>query len=1117
MSGRRRNGPPAPSPLGAGAMTRFMRRGREEDPNEEEEAEEEDVDQGYDDADEDGEDYGDESYGRDEEDYSDGGGSRGSFGGASSYSQQQQPHAAEIVHLGLARPNTVPSLVAENRSFKGILAPAGGAAPASPAQLLVFPCARDGGIADGAADAGSSGSQRGPAQKQQTGASRQVFPQDNLVSFVAVESISHTRAAFISSTYSLFDNLQVVWAPFEKWRRQRGSANLAAARELRQSLSRLERDVGSTDDGEGPASSLTESPVQKEHLHKFSSLYRRELKQHVSRLLPDPRLPAVRQSVEEEASMFEAMHSIWYLCELTLMNSSPSSPVAEDLLLWLNSTYTRPTQSDHAALTTAGLGVPVHQRPQFWPYVTSCVLRGHFLSAATMLANLPNRSASARSAGASSPVKRTPARTGALGSKTPGKSSTADKVDAVSALTKLMQTMPRPSQHKNNAEFNARWLKWRAEATYHADPRVVSTLVGDGDPDGDLTANFQTLFSIIAGDQATILTQSLRWAEAVVALVIFNKPASGIRSVCEYLETVRELVDSGEAQHLPIDSTAVDEALAAAFTLDADAVIRASSRIDRWMVAHLTDLFDKYGKLEEVDGGEPLIVDASLQRVHERTGGDFADLDGDAMDFEDDDGMGASIQSDKDVEIRDAVHKDKALPIPSRFAIAASSSHWRIGVEYLARGGSSEQARGRLAGRLLHAVDPRAPGSAVSVRKVLALAKTHGLDYIAAEIRRIVAKSAMLHGRWGVAATEAAAAEDKVMCAAIADGMLAEHLVFYAEKSRTGQPTVSDRTDAAATLAIDELGEQTIKQYSGFAFLAKLRRFEKLFEAAVAPIDTAFEESPTSPDAWNDGNTVPDDASTTSRQKKRKKATYVSILANADDEVMQSDHDRGRSEKDASEAAPEPSLGPNEAKAVRWQRRQRAATALVELLTQGLAPRKMWASLLFDAVLLLEGGTAPASSASGAGAAESAVAVAAAPGGGDEVDPQRESADAKTAAAGGGTAATNPGGPVLGVDATFELMRCLEELVASHRRREYLVVDPPRAAAAAGVPSKRDDDDAMDVEAAPDGGNGDEADRRRRAEEAERAAREREAAVVKRLEVVRLALVRNLSRALLVR
>ena len=147
-----------------------------------------------------------------------------------------------------------------------------------------------------------------------------MYPQDNIISFVATHLIPTTRAPFVNSSFAVFESLQVAWGAYERW-------NAAAVSR------RAAPSFHSMGDQQSLDINNTQCPVNKGHLQTLSALYRKEIRSHLGSLVVEADVAAhhdVKEDVRREMATFEAMHGIWYLCEVVLLSGSggANTPIA---------------------------------------------------------------------------------------------------------------------------------------------------------------------------------------------------------------------------------------------------------------------------------------------------------------------------------------------------------------------------------------------------------------------------------------------------------------------------------------------------------------------------------------------------------------------------------------------------------------------------------------------------------------------------------------------------------------------------------------------------------------------------------------------------------------------
>jgi hypothetical protein len=192
----------------------------------------------------------------------------------------------------------------------------------------------------------------------------------------------------------------------------------------------------------------------------------------------------------------------------------------------------------------------------FWAYLTTCVLRGHSTAAISMLQKLPRYA---------EPSKRSTTR------RSPSSDSKTNSTNPVSQLSRLLSTMPKPSTHASQQDFETRWLKWKDSATFLCDTSYLSTLISSKT---DLP-HFQTLFGIVAGDVDTITKASSSWTEAVVALTVYSYPYTSVSELSNILTA--SVLSSSENP-----PSVLDEVLQSIMEGDLDRAVRLCMTIDGW-------------------------------------------------------------------------------------------------------------------------------------------------------------------------------------------------------------------------------------------------------------------------------------------------------------------------------------------------------------------------------------------------------------------------------------------------------------------------------------------------------------------------------------------------------
>lgn len=252
-----------------------------------------------------------------------------------------------------------------------------------------------------------------------------------------------------------------------------------------------------------------------------------------------------QQQQGEEAVLFAAMHSVWHLSHILYFEGRNAKLIVmEDLVGWLMMNHSRHIQTEFERIMKM---VSPTQHEAYWPFVTQCVLRGHFTAAIAVLRLLDSSSS----------------------------------CSAIESLAVLLQAMPMPSAVASQSLFLQQWQRWHQDA-------LLLKATEDYQPT-------QTLLSIVCGSEETIINQSSSWQEALVALVLFAHPQSTAMSLSELVPVLTDRFAS---------ATALDLCLLALLDHDLGKALLHASQLDWWLVTHLVDLFAKIDALEAQEAGE---------------------------------------------------------------------------------------------------------------------------------------------------------------------------------------------------------------------------------------------------------------------------------------------------------------------------------------------------------------------------------------------------------------------------------------------------------------------------------------------------------------------------------
>ncbi|KAJ3101614.1 hypothetical protein HDU97_001227 [Phlyctochytrium planicorne] len=817
------------------------------------------------------------------------------------------------LNLGIVKSGNIQELLASNRTFRG-------SAPCpTRSNMFLFAAARQ------------------PKEWLRSGGAK--YPQDKVLVEFERASLPYGRTSFINATFGIFASLQVMWKEFEEKLEARRAEERRSSRGYEGNEMDLDEEEMEDEDGDEPLTAEgllrfgldgkrdgaiggligrpTETrrtfPLKRKHLQRVSSLYRSEMQSHLLSLQHWAKSVEEGQSadvVKQEIAIFQAVHSIWFLSEIMFMESGgelhskkplegsgdmedededgvvPSSTydgtryVAEDLMKWVNFTWPKPTREDYEEITSGA--AEAIDNDKFWHCLTRCVLRGLFHAASNLLQML-----------LSSSISKWGTASGGGGG-----------IEAVIvALTRLLHGMPKPST-LSAAEFANKWRRWREDCNYHAEDNYLTSVLGDPSEDDASMSKVRNqlhhVFLILSGHSETIVDMAEHWAEAMMGLIIFTNPTVSLEDVSNYLAEVRHIFVDEDEDGYDYDedgyetvrskesgiSSSMDKAFASLLELDLDTAIRHCTRIDNWLVTHLTDILDKFGRLDREEGKDPIAIltGVSQPEVEEQEEEYFDEEDGEYYT--------------RSVAVVKKPAFGEKLPTLREWYImeysetlCMHSSLWRVGVEYLALGGGkSEECLARLEAHVLR-IDP-ADGTGAKFRKLLGFAtevdarwKTklvhasrsgrlasgplglgdlaEGLgndvpkleidrraNFVVQTAHRVAARRRLANGRLGEAIDHYAKALDLDKAVIVGDKVLKEHVQEYGSpylaKSKKQlaasyppsvstpiegiETTAAKPKEVAATRVMDELNPVIANLSNRLSFLSEYRKYQKLYE-----------------------------------------------------------------------------------------------------------------------------------------------------------------------------------------------------------------------------------------------------------------------------------------------
>ncbi|KAI8815312.1 nucleoporin Nup85-like protein [Cladochytrium replicatum] len=522
------------------------------------------------------------------------------------------------------------------------------------------------------------------------------YDQDRVLSFFRIEGVPQQRRLFVNSTFTVFADLQDAWASLRSGElpqssyQSKYSLNLPAF---------------------GGLSGVP--PDEMDHLGKYAENYRQEIVSYLSQLRTSTF--GNNETDVAELELFDNIHKLWQLCQSLYFSPNHGRPVSEDLLLWVNSNMPAPTREDFEAVSNF---ITPHTHPDYWNYVHKCIIRGHYNAASAMLAKLPEY----YNSGGAIRNRRTRVVADAEGG-----------VNPVEKLIECLTALPRTSQYSSRTDFENDWEIWHDEcARYASEDHLFALGMRDDNEGAHVVRSLARCFEILIGGEQAILDSASTWVDAFVAYVFYQQPWTLSEELGELLVPFQEAID---------ETDMVDVAVAALLAFDLPKAIRVCSRIDWWLVSHLSDLVAKL--MENEDAETAAAVNAAARR------------DSGEPELETEGGW-ASLREFFVFNYADLLVTHPAL--------------WRVGLEYLTfcpqlGTGFMEEAVVRIK-----------PDSPLKLRKLLSFCERHGLLDQKKEIHRTAGTRKLKEGRLGEAILHFAEAGEYKKVTLLVDRMLEEYV-----------------------------------------------------------------------------------------------------------------------------------------------------------------------------------------------------------------------------------------------------------------------------------------------------------------------------------------------------
>ncbi|UZJ56047.1 hypothetical protein CBS101457_005367 [Exobasidium rhododendri] len=327
-------------------------------------------------------------------------------------------------------------------------------------------------------------------------------------------------------------------------------------------------------------SSLLPSVQTLQYYRRISGLYRDALKRYVQTF---ESVEIVSENLEEEADLELShwLHTILHFLETIYIpaDGRGTGVVGEEILHWLNSFDFAPQTEQGQEIAQSE--VP-HQHPDYWSYIFRCVIRGFHSTASSLLSSLANTHSSPK-------LQNITQRASKLLSSMPRSTSFGLEHDFISAHRKwLSQVRSLLSGLERDMDEMEKELQDDSEGAYKSADEIEDERLA-------FEAQFRCLLEVMAGVQERVFEACDDWREALGAWGVFVQPALKRDDVPGTMQVILKT--------FPIDSTLPHEALLAALAQgEVTKACQLAAEYDAWLAAHMTDLLDRVGVLDDQDG-----------------------------------------------------------------------------------------------------------------------------------------------------------------------------------------------------------------------------------------------------------------------------------------------------------------------------------------------------------------------------------------------------------------------------------------------------------------------------------------------------------------------------------
>ena len=441
-------------------------------------------------------------------------------------------------------------------------------------------------------------------------------------------------------------------------------------------------------------------------LSRIGGLYTARLAEHEAALLSN------RDDVDvAEVRHTRALMRLFQLANTVFLpaDGRGDSLIGEELLEWLNKHDVRPTGSELAAVSS--LAEP-YDHNEYWTVLEAAILRGIDSVALPLLDSLAHYKAPA--------TRERAQRVRGLVERRPRSNATGARA------------------HPTTAHYLAAVRTWRAAVT--RERADVADLMHSGDEE-DHAESVLRILDLLLGEREVIVETATSWEEALAAWCTLLAPACTREDLPAAVEQVLEAFG-------PPDTTETDARVAVALLSGrvSEALV-AMTELDLWLAAHVCDLLDRAGALEDEEVRTVRIRDYLMMR--------YCDL------LRSDPGLWRIV-----LDLLSTCG-DRARSIMSQVVRTAP---------FLPEAQAEEPVAGD---------DEGAPAASVvasqsTVADVLLQCKFHGLEEDGRAVCRMYAEHLMGERRFGEAVSFAMRANDVRRIARIADRLLLEYIEYGA-------------------------------------------------------------------------------------------------------------------------------------------------------------------------------------------------------------------------------------------------------------------------------------------------------------------------------------------------